>query len=87
MAVVVSIKVLFFGAVAERMEARERWVDTPHGTLTLGQLKAALAEGAPEVAAALAPPTRAAIDQVLATDDACVVAGQDVAFFPVFSGG
>ena len=82
-----SIRVLFFGSLAERMGARERLVEAPRGGLTLSELKGLLTSGDAEAADVLAPPVRAAVDREVASGDPRIRPGQEVAFFPIFSGG
>ncbi|HEX8232146.1 MAG TPA: MoaD/ThiS family protein [Caulobacteraceae bacterium] len=82
-----SVRVVFLGALAERFGARERLVEAPGEGITLEELKARAAGGQEHLLAALAPPVRAAVDREIAAGDARVRPGQEVAFFPLFSGG
>ena len=82
-----TVRVLFLGGLADRFGAGARAVETPADGITLSELKATLAKGDPALAAALAPPVRAAVDQVILPGDVTVRPGQEVAFLPVFSGG
>lgn len=81
------ITVLFFGALAERLGARQRTLETPAGGLSLTEVRRRLAAGDPAVEAALGPPVRAALDRELVLGDPQVRPGQELAFLPVFSGG
>jgi sulfur-carrier protein len=82
-----SVRVLFFGSTAERLGARERTVQVSPDGVGVEELKRILAAGDETVRAALGPPTRVAIDQVVVGEDARARPGQEVAFLPVFSGG
>lgn len=82
-----SVRVLFFGSLAERLRLRERRLDVPAAGMTLEQLKVELAREDPDLLTALAPPVRAAVDRTVAVDDTRVHPGQEVAFFPLVSGG
>ena len=82
-----GIRVLFFGSLAERMGGRERLIEAPHTGLTLSELKGLLTAGDHAAASALDPPARAAIDRDVVTGDPRILPGQEVAFFPIFSGG
>ena len=77
---------LFFGRVAERL-GRLRKLAIPAGGCTLGELKARLIETDPAAAEALDAGVRASVDREIAGWDARVLPGQEVAFFPIFSGG
>ena len=77
-----TVRVLFFGSLGERLGA-ERLVALA-APCTLATLRSRLAEHA---AGLDAPTIRASIDQVLAGPEAVVRAGQEIAFFPPFSGG
>jgi molybdopterin synthase sulfur carrier subunit len=74
-------RVLLFGRLADAAGWRERSVDAP---TTVGALRAALAQGTPEIAAAT---TRAALNHEMVTDAATVAPGDEVAFMPPLSGG
>ena len=78
---------LFFGSLADRLGVRERTVDAPEEGVPLSRLRELLADGDAEALAALQPPVRAAVDQQIAAGDPRVRDGQEVAFFPLFSGG
>lgn len=82
-----GVRVLFFGALAEAIGARERAVEAPPEGLTLEQLTARLAGSDDALLSALGPPTRVAVDQRIAPGNARVLGGQEVAYLPVFSGG
>lgn len=82
-----GVRVVFLGSLADRIGARERLVETPEEGITLSELKARLAGGEERLLAALASPVRAAVDRQIAAGDARVRPGQEVAFFPLFSGG
>lgn len=83
----VSTTVLFFGRPSDRL-GRARAADIPVEGCTVAELRARLCASDPRAAAALdRPDVRAAVDQVIATDQARVRPGQEIAFFSVFSGG
>ena len=77
---------LFFGRLAERL-GRERKLAVPAEGCTLAELRQRLCAADPDAAEALGKGVRASIDREIAGDDARVRPGQEVAFFPVFSGG
>lgn len=81
-----TAEVLFFGRVAERL-GRLRKLAIPMAGCTLGELKARLIEADPDAAEALDAGVRASIDREICGWDARVAPGQEVAFFPIFSGG
>lgn len=77
-------QVLLFGWFAERAGWCERKIDAP----SLSTLQAILSEQLPEVARALASGKgRSAVNQAIQTDDVTLRDGDEVAFFPPFSGG
>lgn len=82
-----SVQVVFLGSVADRFGVRGLTVEAPAPGLLLSELKARLADGDDALAAALAPPVRAAVDQEIVAGDVRVRPGQEVAFLPVYSGG
>jgi molybdopterin synthase sulfur carrier subunit len=83
----VSTAVLFFGRPSERL-GKTRNAEIPAEGCTVAELRARLCEADPLAAPALdRPDVRAAVDQVISSDQARVRPGQEIAFFSVFSGG
>ena len=78
--------VLFFGRLADTL-GRQRKVAIPAKGCTLGELRRRLCETDPDAAEALNKGVRASIEREISGDDAMVRPGQEVAFFPIFSGG
>lgn len=79
--------VLFFGKVADHF-GRAREVAMPVAGCLLSHIKGQLAQDVEGGAEALAEPgLRMAVDQALCSEATWVSAGQEVAFFSVFSGG
>lgn len=75
---------LLFGWFAENAGWSECQIDAP----SLSTLRSVLAEQLPEVGQALASGKgRMAVNQVIETGDASLSDGDEVAFFPPFSGG
>ena len=86
---VVKIRILYFASLRERIgEATEDW-ELPPNVKTVGDLRQWLAaKGAPWTEAfADARAVRAAVNKVYANDDAALVEGAEVAFFPPVTGG
>jgi molybdopterin synthase sulfur carrier subunit len=81
-----TARVLFFGRTAERL-GRAREVAVPSEGCTLGELRARLVEADAAAAEALGAGVRASVDREIVGDEAVVRPGQEVAFFPLFSGG
>lgn len=81
------IRILFFGRPADHFGA-ERHLGLPEGGATVGELRRLLAaEDARAAEVLLRPDVRASVDAVLVPDDTPVRAGQEVAWFSIFSGG
>ncbi len=82
-----STRILFFGSLAELI-GRERFVALPAGTITIGELRERIGKIDPSFALALSRPgVSASVDSVVVPADAPVRPGQEVAFFPLVSGG
>jgi molybdopterin synthase sulfur carrier subunit len=77
--------VLFFGRIADRL-GRERRLERLDA-MTVGDLRRALAEADPAADILLDPAVRASVDREIVGDTAAIRPGQEIAFFPVFSGG
>lgn len=80
-----STTILFFGRVADRL-GRERSLDRLDAP-TVGDLRRRLAEADPAADILLDPAVRASVDRKVVPDSAAIHPGQEIAFFPVFSGG
>jgi len=82
-----AVRVLFFGQVADAC-GRSLTVAIPECGCTIEGLKSHVAEQVEGAGRALCESCiRAAIDQVLAPNEAWVSPGQEVAFLSAFSGG
>jgi molybdopterin synthase sulfur carrier subunit len=77
--------ILFFGRIGDRL-GRERRLALD-GPCTVGDLRRRLVEADPAADILLEPGVRASVDREIAGDDMALSPGQEVAFFPVFSGG
>ena len=79
--------ILLFGSLAERCGGRLQ-LDLPAGGCTVSELRTLLGTSDRTLAAALLQPgTRASADQQLVRDEELVFPGQEIAFFPILSGG
>lgn len=82
-----NTRILFFGSLAELI-GRERIVALPAGVITVAGLRERLGQIDQGFALALSRPgVRASVDHVVVPGDAPVRPGQEVAFFPLVSGG
>ena len=80
-----KLSIQFFGRVGDVM-GKARTIDLPDGGWTLGELRRRLAAAAGSDIL-LQPGVRGAIDKQVASDEAMVRPGAEVAFFSLFSGG
>jgi molybdopterin synthase sulfur carrier subunit len=85
----VSVKLLYFAWVRERIGKAEEVIDVPPGIVTVGELMVWLAGRGEEYAHAFANPKviRAAIDRAHVRPDAAVAGAREIAFFPPMTGG
>jgi len=85
----VSVKLLYFAWVRERIGKTEEVVDVPAGLATVGDLITWLAGRGEEYANAFANPkvVRAAIDRAHVRADAPIAGAREIAFFPPMTGG
>ncbi len=81
-----TVEVLFFGRVAETL-GRELRIAIPAAGCTVAELRKRLAEADADAGEALGSGVRCSIDREIVGEDARVKPGQEIAFFPVFSGG
>lgn len=84
-----SVRVLYFAWLRERVGHAEETLDPPAEATTLAAFRAWLATRTPGHRAALAGPgcVRAAVNQSFAADDAPIAPGDEIAFFPPVTGG
>lgn len=84
-----TLTILYFAWVRERIGASEETVDLPQGVATPRALAAWLAERSPGHRGALSDLARirVAIDQEFADLDASIAGAREVAFFPPVTGG
>jgi molybdopterin synthase sulfur carrier subunit len=85
----VSVKILYFAWVRERVGKAEEQVDLPAGIATVKDLVAWLTGRGEEYAHAFENPTviRAAIDRAHVRPDATIAGAREIAFFPPMTGG
>jgi sulfur-carrier protein len=85
----VTIKVLYFASVRERVGKPEEKIDPPAGVATVGQLMTWLAARGDQYAYAFenAKVIRAAIDRKHVRPDASIEGAGEIAFFPPMTGG
>jgi sulfur-carrier protein len=85
----VSIKLLYFAWVRERIGKAEEEIEPPAGVATVGQLMAWLAGKSEQYAYAFENPKviRAAIDRSHVRADARIENAREIAFFPPMTGG
>ena len=83
------VRVLYFAWLRERAGRSEERLELPPGVGTVGGLAAWLRSRDAAGAAAFSDPAviRAAVNQSFAAQDAPVVDGDEVAFFPPVTGG
>jgi len=84
-----SVKLLYFAWVRERVGKGEEVVDPPAGVATVADLMTWLAGRGEEYALAFENPkvVRAAIDRTHVKADAAIAGAHEVAFFPPMTGG
>jgi sulfur-carrier protein len=85
----VSVKLLYFAWVRERIGKGEEVIDPPAGVTTVADLMTWLAGRGEEYAFAFENPkvVRAAIDRAHVKPDAAIAGAREVAFFPPLTGG
>jgi len=85
----VTIKVLYFASVRERVGKPEEEIEPPAGIATVGQLMTWLAARDEQYAHAFENPKviRAAIDRKHVRSDARIEGAGEIAFFPPMTGG
>ena len=82
------ITVLYFAGLRERLGTAQESLPLPPGIATVAQLRDHLAaRGEPWQALAQMSNLRAAVNQDMATADAAIKDGDEVAFFPPVTGG
>jgi molybdopterin synthase sulfur carrier subunit len=84
-----TVKLLYFAWVREKIGKAEEIVDLPAGTVTIADLVTWLRERGPEYAAAFAKPgvVRAAIDKRHVQPTASIASAREIALFPPVTGG
>jgi molybdopterin synthase sulfur carrier subunit len=84
-----SVKLLYFAWVRERVGKTEEVVELPAGARTVGDVVAWLVGRGEEYAHAFENPkaVRAAIDRTHVRTDAAVAGAREIAFFPPMTGG
>jgi molybdopterin synthase sulfur carrier subunit len=84
-----SVKILYFAWVRERVGKAEETVEPPAGIATVGDLMGWLAGRGEEYAHAFDNPKviRAAIDRTHVKAGAAIAGAREVAFFPPMTGG
>lgn len=84
-----SIKLVYFAWVRERIGKGSEEIDLPEGVTTVGELIAHLSTFGEEYEAAFAVPKviRAAIDEEHADHDEAIGTAREIALFPPMTGG
>ena len=84
-----TVKLLYFAWVRERIGRPAETIEVPVAVKTIGELARWLAARGPEYAEAFARPdlVRAAIDQSHVKPDAPIAGAREIAFFPPVTGG
>jgi sulfur-carrier protein len=84
-----SVKVLYFAWVRERVGKPDETIEPPPGIKTVGELMTWLAGRGEEYAHAFDNPKviRAAIDRAHVKADASIAGAREIAFFPPMTGG
>jgi sulfur-carrier protein len=85
----VSVKLLYFAWVRERIGKPAEDIEVPHGVATVADLVRWLAGRGDEYAHAFENPkvVRAAIDRAHVKADAPIAGAREIAFFPPMTGG
>jgi sulfur-carrier protein len=85
----VSVKILYFAWVRERVGKPEEEIEAPAGVSTVGELITWLAARGEEYAYAFENPrvVRAAIDRTHVKAEAPIAGAREIAFFPPMTGG
>jgi sulfur-carrier protein len=84
-----SVKVLYFAWVRERIGKPEEEIEPPAEVRTIAELIAWLARRGEQYANAFTNPSviRAAINQTHVKPDAAIAGAREIAFFPPMTGG
>jgi sulfur-carrier protein len=84
-----SVKILYFAWVREKIGKAEEIIDLPTDVRTVADLVAWLKQRGPEYVEAFARPgvVRAAVDQVHVQPTASILEAREIAFFPPVTGG
>lgn len=84
-----SVRILYFAWVREKIGKAEESVELPAGTETVADLVAWLAKRGPEYADAFNKPgvVRAAVNQTHVQPTARIAGAREIAFFPPVTGG
>ena len=84
-----TVKLLYFAWVRERIGKPEEDIEPPPGIATVGELIAWLTRRGDEYAHAFENPQviRAAIDRSHVRADAAIAGAREIAFFPPMTGG
>ena len=83
-----SIRILYFAALADRLGVRSEHVELPPDIASVDRLRTHLAaRGGVWADLGSFPKLRAAVNQRMAGGDAPIQAGDEVAFFPPVTGG
>jgi sulfur-carrier protein len=85
----VTVKILYFAWLRERIGKAEEELEPPPGVSTVAELMRWLAGRDEDYAAAFANPRviRAALDRTHVKPDTAIAGGREVAFFPPMTGG
>jgi molybdopterin synthase sulfur carrier subunit len=84
-----NLTVLYFARLREALGRDRESIEVPGSVVTVGQLRAWLVARGEPFASAFSEikRIRAAVDQTMVNEDALLVDGAEVAFFPPVTGG
>lgn len=83
-----DIQIFYFANLADKLDCENEFFSLSEAPITLAQLKEQLAErGAVWQETLNTTSTRCAVNQAIASEDALLSSGDEVAFFPPVTGG
>lgn len=83
-----DVQIFYFAQLAEKLQCQNEFFPLTEAPTTISRLKAQLSERGEEWASQLSRAnTRCAVNQAIATEDALLHYGDEVAFFPPMTGG
>ncbi len=82
-----SIKILFFAALADKLDCQNEVLELPSSITSVKQLRAALTQRGGDWLALDDSSIRCAVNQDIVSMEQTIVAGDEIAFFPPVTGG